>query len=341
MTVWDCFLFNNELQLLAFRLDYLSDFVDRVVLVEAPVTFRGKPKPLYFEQNSALFEQHLGRIVHVVPEGLHEEMVTPWMRERRQHAAIREPLLDAGLAADDLFLVGDMDEIPSADAVRMLVVDPPPRPVRLTLRHALYFANWELPSPWEDGTMAALGRDLEHPDLAVLLGGPDAVWGTTREPKTPPYGWHLSYLEGPQSIALKHEQLSDVSWDNARDKDGAHLERCIRLGVEPAGRHVLHRLGQDELDPLQQQLHEFAPHEFNFGPTPKEAAAYRAYTRMRRRVPVPAASLADRVIPPLLRVLGPAILAGERARDHGVARRRGHRNSAVDAYQDAAHVVEP
>lgn len=313
MTVWDCFLFNNELRLLEFRLEYLADVVDRVVLVEAPVTFRGDPKPLHFARHAERLERHRHRIHHVVPEGLEISMPTTRIRERRQHAAIRTALDQAGVAADDLVLVGDLDEIPSRETVESLASEPPHRPVRIAMCHARYFANWELPQPWTDGTMAGRGADVDHPDLAVLLGDPDAVWGTSGEPVTAPSGWHLSYLGGPGAIAVKHEQLADTSSDNPRDKDSAHLQRLVDFGVDLSGRHTLRRIDRSNLDRQQQDLLAFAPELFDFTPPPTAADAYRAYTRMRRRLPVSAARIADRIVPPLLAPLGPALVGAERA----------------------------
>ncbi len=62
----DAFLFFNELDLLKIRLEELRDVVDRFVLVEAPVTFSGARKPLYFERYRDLFSEYADRIHHHV-----------------------------------------------------------------------------------------------------------------------------------------------------------------------------------------------------------------------------------------------------------------------------------
>lgn len=314
MTVWDCVLFNNELRLLEFRLDLLSRVVDRVLVVEAPATFRGKSKALHFADNASRFQRHLDRIVHVVAEGLDDPAASTWERQRRQHAAVRPALEAAGVAGDDLVIIADVDEIPSEEAVQCLAQEPPDQPIRITLRHALYFANWEVSAPWTDGPMAARGRDLRHRDLGVLLGDPNVAWGTTTEPTTDPWGWHLSYLGGPTRIIRKHEELSDTSRDNARDKDSSHVQRLLEYGVDLPGRHLLRRIPREELDPLQRRLQALDPGLFNFSPAPKGADAYRVFTRLRPRLPIGAARVADRVVVPLLPVLGPALLGVERLR---------------------------
>ncbi len=52
----DCFIFNNELDLLEIRLNSQAPFVDRFVLCECPVTHSGKPKPLYYNENKERFK---------------------------------------------------------------------------------------------------------------------------------------------------------------------------------------------------------------------------------------------------------------------------------------------
>jgi beta-1,4-mannosyl-glycoprotein beta-1,4-N-acetylglucosaminyltransferase len=55
MLLYDCFTFCDGLDLLDIRLAELSPFVDTFVIAEAPVTFQGKPKPLYYQENKARF----------------------------------------------------------------------------------------------------------------------------------------------------------------------------------------------------------------------------------------------------------------------------------------------
>ena len=69
-TVFDCFMFFNELDLLEIRLIELSELVDRFVLVEATRTHTGFQKPLYFADNKSRFASFLDRIIHVIVDDL-------------------------------------------------------------------------------------------------------------------------------------------------------------------------------------------------------------------------------------------------------------------------------
>jgi beta-1,4-mannosyl-glycoprotein beta-1,4-N-acetylglucosaminyltransferase len=316
VTTWDCFLFNQELDLLDFRLDLLQPVVDRVMIVEAPVTFRRARKPLHFAEHADRFERHRDRIVHVVANELDVPMSSPWDRERAQHAAIKSALEREGVASDDMVIVGDVDEIPAPEVLADLARSGVSAPSRLVLRHAVYFANWELPSTWTDGPMVAMGSQLGHHSLGLLLGDPTAAWGETNEPMIEGCGWHLSYLGGVRSVALKHEQLSDTSFDLWQDKDAAHLDRCLRLGVHFSGRSVLSRLPAEVLDPLQQRLLTTHPQMFDFSTAPRHVAdQYRAYTRIRRRLPSGMVRAADRLYLRSRPVMGPSLVSVEKMRD--------------------------
>jgi beta-1,4-mannosyl-glycoprotein beta-1,4-N-acetylglucosaminyltransferase len=64
--VFDGFTFFNELDLLELRLNELAGHVDFFVLVEAPMTFQGKPKPLFYAENQARFAAFRDKIIHLV-----------------------------------------------------------------------------------------------------------------------------------------------------------------------------------------------------------------------------------------------------------------------------------
>lgn len=122
--VFDCFPFNDELEILEIRLNELNDVVDRFILVESTVTQTGIPKPLYFTENKAMFEKFLPKIDCFVLDGVPTEKdENPtgqpegpmWVRERFQRNFIRE-CIDG--KDGDIVIVSDADEIPRASTVK-------------------------------------------------------------------------------------------------------------------------------------------------------------------------------------------------------------------------------
>src|ERR1035437_8857546 len=111
--IWDCFLFNNELDLLEYRFRLLDGHVDKFVVVEAARTFAGDPKPAFFAKNASRFADWPGKIRHVVAD-LPVEAPDVWAREGAQRLALRKVVEDA--PNDTLLVVGDVDEVPRPEA---------------------------------------------------------------------------------------------------------------------------------------------------------------------------------------------------------------------------------
>ena len=115
--IYDCFQFFNELDILNIRLHVLSPVVDRFVISEATETFSGLKKPLYYEENKAMFAEFEDKIIHVVVEdtpqgGTHE-------RDTFQKNAVTRGL--AGCTDDDIVIFSDLDEIPNPDKIREIL----------------------------------------------------------------------------------------------------------------------------------------------------------------------------------------------------------------------------
>lgn len=115
--IYDCFQFFNELDILKIRLHVLSPVVDRFVISEATETFSGLKKPMYYEENKAMFAEFEDKIIHVVVDdtpqgGTHE-------RDTFQKNAVTRGL--AGCTDDDIVIFSDLDEIPNPDKIREIL----------------------------------------------------------------------------------------------------------------------------------------------------------------------------------------------------------------------------
>ena len=53
--IYDCFIFNNEIELLDLRLNILSPYVDKFIITEGDKTFSGIPKESVYLQNKDKF----------------------------------------------------------------------------------------------------------------------------------------------------------------------------------------------------------------------------------------------------------------------------------------------
>lgn len=110
MKVYDVFPFFNEIDLLEIRLEHLDQLVDYFVITEATTTFSGNPKPLYFDENRALFKKFEKKIIHQVVDQIPD--LDPFERDRYQRDCVRT-ILQEHCENEDFIIYGDVDELPS------------------------------------------------------------------------------------------------------------------------------------------------------------------------------------------------------------------------------------
>jgi beta-1,4-mannosyl-glycoprotein beta-1,4-N-acetylglucosaminyltransferase len=221
-TLYDCFLFFNELDLLELRLNELAEVVDHFVLAESEFTFTGLRKPLYFAENKRRFSDFLSRITHLVVP--HDPSASAWEAQYHQRRSLACGLLEA--RDDDLVLVSDVDEIPRALTLAQVKATPPAPGEILCfeLRMYYYFVNLEAPEVWRrSGPRCGLRstcRDLQSVrnirgrdpgqvrDLLRAIRACAELRGLVRRTAVRDAGWHFSYLGGATAIGEKVAAVS-------------------------------------------------------------------------------------------------------------------------------------
>ena len=135
--IYDCFLFYNEFELLTIRLEEMYSKVDKFVLVEAEETFRGNPKPLYFQENKERFEKFADKIIYVPVRG-HFKTDNPWDREKYQRDHILQGLKKCN--PKDIILLSDVDEIVRNEKIPEIVAPLLSKKQQvIVLEQAMYF----------------------------------------------------------------------------------------------------------------------------------------------------------------------------------------------------------
>lgn len=203
MKVFDTFLYagqGTEEDLLECRLRELDGLVDTHVIVEGGRTFQGDAKPLSWVSQSPRFAPWKDRIEYVphAPSANEpgKEPGDTWAREHSSRMAVHHGLLAAGVRIGDIVLHGDVDEIPSREAITSLrdnydqIV-----PCKLQLRFFMFAVDWEVPWAWHAPSVMRYGQ-LENMTQLRETGWAD--W-----PYVQPAGWHLTWLGGEEAARLK------------------------------------------------------------------------------------------------------------------------------------------
>ena len=122
--IFDLIIFNDEVELLLLRLEYLKPYVTTHVIVESETTFTGNPKPLHFLNNKHLFAEYnvtSFSIPLVATANLHVDDREVWNREYFSRNSLFEALETLHARDEDLILVSDVDEIAHPRALQNLI----------------------------------------------------------------------------------------------------------------------------------------------------------------------------------------------------------------------------
>ncbi|XP_027358586.1 beta-1,4-mannosyl-glycoprotein 4-beta-N-acetylglucosaminyltransferase isoform X2 [Abrus precatorius] len=137
--VFDAVLFSNEVDILTIRWKEMYPYVTRYVILESNSTFTGLPKPLIFAGNRDNFRFVESRLTYGVIGGRFKKGENPFVEEAYQRVALDRLLKIAGIEDDDLLIMSDVDEIPSAHTINLLRwCNGIPSVLHLQMRNYLY-----------------------------------------------------------------------------------------------------------------------------------------------------------------------------------------------------------
>lgn len=204
--IWDICLFYNELDLLELRLQELWDVVDRFGIIESPMTFSGRPKPLFLSDAWTRFkpyESKISRIIAAYPPNHPAPENNPafpcWTREHYQ----REFQGCFPFSDDDILTVCDVDEIPHPLAYK--IFDPANGIGTLKQMFFHYWIDGVLKDT-HDWPKICTGKSLRElgPGLVRHAGFKNDITSQIISPG----GWHFSYLGDLEFIRNKITSFS-------------------------------------------------------------------------------------------------------------------------------------
>jgi len=224
--IYDCFIFNDELDLLELRLMETYDLVDWFVLVEAPINWQLNDKPLYFKDNASRYARWLPKIRHIVARDLPQGPFP--VTESAQRRRLEEGLYDA--EQHDTIVVSDADEIMSRSALHQLRKQPPLDMVAMKQLLYYYWVDCRQNQPWY-GPVAAPRCEVPKLDAHDLRGRRKSI------PEIEAGGWHFSWLGSVERIQYKFschtiKEDSQGSIDPTGLDDPEHIQYCLDTGAD-------------------------------------------------------------------------------------------------------------
>lgn len=222
--IYDCFLFNNELELLEIRLHELYEHVDHFVLVESRETFRGNLKPLYYNENKHLFDKYSDKIIHVVVDEV-LAVEDPWVIDRFQRNQIMRGLEKCN--DNDIIFVSDLDEIYRPciiPEVCKLLETKEEKMVLLNLDLYWFFFN-----RLDTTRLCPCGYALFYHNLATSTPQDCRDSRLQTSFQLNHAGWHFTYMGGLEKVKEKlATSTCHFEFDIPVNKDPIQFEKNVR-----------------------------------------------------------------------------------------------------------------
>jgi len=231
MAVYDAFMFFNEFELLAVRLEEHDPFVDFFILAQADRNHAGKKKELLFNLDDPRFQKYAHKII-VVNVALEENPKSAWDNESAQ----RQAALDSvKFNPDDIIYLADVDEIISRDKWPYLIKRMKSELLLgVWLRMFYYSINLELiDHPWTMPKLIKAKLLLETEAKGNSLRCSPAALSTPF-----PCGWHFSYLLSVEGIIEKISSLAHQENNTKEFKDPKRILKAIREKRDLFGRNI-------------------------------------------------------------------------------------------------------
>ena len=225
--IYDCFVFNDEYDLLEIRFNILKEFVDRFVVVEGNRDFKGKEKELRFPGFRKKLEAWDDKIIYVVVDDFPEYEST-WQYEYWQRNGIGLGL--KGLNEDDIVIISDVDEIPNPELLKDEYIENLESSMVLAQLFSNFYLNYiDVTEHAWYGSVILPFKDFlsaqESRNLAIKLRNNFEANNVIQNG-----GWHFSFLGGIEAIRHKLRTYTHQEYNIKEYEDDEVLLNSIKKG---------------------------------------------------------------------------------------------------------------
>ena len=231
--IYDCFMFNNEIDLLNIRLNVLDEFVDYFVIIESLETHSGLKKKTQFIKDK--FQEFEHKIIYgVIPK--FPINLSPWEKENYQRNYIAKFLNKAD--ENDLILISDLDEIPNLKNLNLFCI----KEKVIIFQQRLFFYKLNLGEqiPSWHGTRCTKKKNLKSPQWLRNLKTHkkyrfyrfDKFFFSKTYEKNfkliKDGGWHFTWLGDLNFIKNKLKSFAHTELNNLSVNDDEFINKCIK-----------------------------------------------------------------------------------------------------------------
>lgn len=282
MELVDCFMFNDEVEVLRFRIRYYRNLVTKFIVAESTFTFSGKPKlalaKQIFTDMGVPPDQY--SIVHYKPsrELILNSINDRWPIERFARQSLQVEI--AKLNPTTRVMLSDVDEIASLEQIKFGLNFDEVVSLATPLCHRK--ANW-ISIQGKNWRTFKIGPARFFKDLNELRYRKTILVKKNQ-------GAHFSYLtESSDDLVIKSQNSAHKEHEIDSKSARSLLEFCDAYHVDHLGRFdrkgfgLLRVVKEEKLNKVQKEFLEFSPEYFDFRPPEanllRRVAASRSVTK--------------------------------------------------------------
>ena len=236
MKIFDCFLYNGENLILDLRLNILSKYIEKFIIIESRYDHQGNKKKLNFKLDK--FKKFESKIIYLIIENFPEKL-SNWERENYQRNYLNEGLALAN--ENDYIIISDVDEIPNLTKVKDL------NNYKFTVfEQKMFYYKINLHNKTEPlwyGSRICKKKYLKSPQ-----------WLRNQKIKKYPFwkfykikwniikkgGWHFSFLMNPEEIKKKLTSFAHSEYNNDKYTDLKKIKDSIENKIDLFNRPVVY-----------------------------------------------------------------------------------------------------
>jgi len=231
MKVLDCFIFNDELEILDIRLNILNNYVDKFIIVESIINHQGNYKKKHFNIN--LFKKFEKKIKYITIEEIPKNF-SAWQRENYQRNYISKGLEE--FSPEDIAIVSDADEIPNLKNIDFTKLNN--NYYTFEQDHFHYKLNLKKQTKWNGSKMCKI-KNLKSPQWLRSLKM-HKKYSRLRLDKyfSKNYvfdfkiikngGWHFGWLKTIENMILKIKSFAHTEYNISLYKDENFIKECVK-----------------------------------------------------------------------------------------------------------------
>lgn len=236
--IFDCFIFNNEINLLKIRFNILNNYVDYFVICESKFDHNRKIKKFNFNINS--FSKFKKKIIYVkITEP--PQSNNPWINQSNQRNALINGIKKAN--PEDYIIYSDVDEIPNPLTIKEFTNSHYKFGIFMQF---LFYYKFNLLSKntynkWEGSRICKkkylksfenLRANIRKKNLSYKFYRIDKLYLEKNILLINNGGWHFSYLMNVKEIIKKIKSSTHTEYNKKEYLNSKIIKEKIRQGKD-------------------------------------------------------------------------------------------------------------